>query len=176
MPTEKKAQVIEELEGIFSKCTVGILTDYRGLSTTELTEIRKKLREAGIDYRIVKNTLARLAAEKTGKEKLGDFLNGPVAIAFGYKDVALPAKVLSDHIRTTKSTLGIKSGFLASRVLTAEEVMSLITLPSREVLLAKFLGGLQGPIYGLLYCLTSPLRGLANVLQARTKQLEGENK
>ena len=174
MPREKKVQIIDQLQEIISNCKVGILTDYRGLSTIELTEIRNKLRQSNIDYKVVKNTLARFAAERAGIEKLADSFSGPVAIAFGYDDVIQPARVLADHIRTTKSALGIKSGFIANKMLTAEEVMSLAMLPSREVLLARVVGGIQSPIYNLLNCLTTPLRGFIGVLQARIQQLEGE--
>jgi len=97
-----------------------------------------------------------------------------VAIALGYGDVTEPAKILADYIKTSKSTLTIKGGFLGDRVLTSEEVSTLSRLPSREILLAKLLGGMQGPIAGLANCLSAPITGVARVLQARIKQMEGE--
>ena len=174
MSREKKAQIIESLQEVFSKCSVGILTDYRGLSTAEMTSLRRRLGESGIDYRVVKNTLARFAAERVGKDDLLSFFEGPIAIAFGYGDITEPAKALADYIRTSKASLSIKGGFLSDRLLTSEDVATLSTLPSREILLAKVLGGMQGPIVTLVGCLATPIRGIIGALQARIKQLEGE--
>jgi len=122
----------------------------------------------------VKNTLARFAAERASRDDLLSFFEGPVAIAFGYGDVIEPARVLADYIRTSKASLDIKGGFLGDRLLTSKDVMSLSTLPSREVLLAKILGGMQSPIVSLVSCLATPVRQVMQVLQARIQQLEGE--
>ena len=174
MSREKKAQIIDSLQEIFSGCSIGILTDYRGLSALEMAALRNRLREAGIEYRVVKNTLARFAAQRAGKEGLPDFFEGPIAIAFGYGDVAESARALADYIRISKVELSIKGGFLSGRLLTSGEVMTLSTLPSREVLLARVVGGMQSPITTLVSYLTAPMRGLVGVIQARIKQLEGE--
>jgi large subunit ribosomal protein L10 len=174
MSREKKAELIDRFEDTFSRCSVGILTDYRGLSNAEITTIRRRLGNSSIDYRVVKNTLARFAAERAGKTNLASSFVGPVAIALGYGDVTEPAKLLTDYIITSKSTLTIKGGFLGDRVLTPEEVSTLAQLPSREILLAKLLGGMQGPIAGLVNCLSAPIAGVMRVLQARIKQMEGE--
>ncbi|MFH1003794.1 MAG: 50S ribosomal protein L10, partial [Chloroflexota bacterium] len=135
--------------------------------------LRRQLGAREIGYRVVKNTLARLAAERAGKGTLAGRLVGPVALAYGYGDITIPAKVLRDYLRGAKASLTITGGFVGSRLLTAEEVTTLATLPGREVLLAKVLGGMQAPIYGLANCLAAPLRGLAEVLRARIQQLEG---
>ncbi len=137
MSREKKGQIIDGLQEVFAKCSVGVLTDFRGLSATEITTLRRKLRESGTEYRVVKNTLARLAAGRAGKDELVSSFEGPVAIAFGYGDITEPARVLADYIQASKASLTIKGGFLVDRLLTSEEVMTLATLPSREVLLAK---------------------------------------
>ena len=174
MSKEKKAQIIDRLQETFSKCSVGILTDYRGLTVSEITGLRRKLRESGVEYKVVKNTLARFAAERAGKDELARLFEGPVAIAFGYGDIGEPARALVDYIRTSKTSLSIKAGFLGDRLLTSAEVMTLSTLPSREVLLAKVMGGMQSPITALVNCLTTPIQGIMGMLQARIKQLEGE--
>ena len=174
MSREKKAQIIDRLQDTFSKCSVGILTDYRGLSTPEITILRRKLRESSVEYKVVKNTLARFAVERAGKDKLASVFEGPIAIAFGYGDISEPAKILTDYIRTSQASLSIRGGFLGDRLLTSEDVTTLSTLPSREILLAKVLGGMQSPIVTLVGCLTTPIRGITGVLQARIKQLEGE--
>jgi len=174
MSREEKAQIIEGLQEIISKCSIGILTDYRGLSATEMTILRSKLRELGVEYRVVKNTLARFAAERAGKDDLVSLFEGPVAIAFSYGDVAEPARVLADYIRTSKASLSIKGGFFSDRLLTSGEVTTLSTLPPREELIAKLVGEMQAPIYALLICLNTPIRRVLGVLQARIQQLEGE--
>jgi len=174
MSREKKAQTIDGLQDTFSKCSIGILTDYRGLSAPEITVLRRKLRESSVEYKVVKNTLARFAGERAGKSDLVSCFEGPVAIAFGYGNITEPAKVLTEYIKTSQASLTIKGGFLGDRLLTSEEVVTLSTLPSREILLAKVLGGMQSPITSLVSCLASPIRGIMGTLQARIKQLEGE--
>jgi large subunit ribosomal protein L10 len=172
---EEKVRTVDNLQSIFSECSIGVLTDYLGLSASEMTDLRRKLGESGIEYRVVKNTLARFAAEGAGRDDLLNFFQGPVAIAFGYSDITEPARVLADYTKAVKTTtLSIKGGFLSYRLLTAEEVRTLATLPSKEILLSKVVGGMQGPIYGLLNCLTNPMREIIGVLQARINQMEGE--
>jgi large subunit ribosomal protein L10 len=173
MPTEKKVKVVDSLEQLFSKCTIGIMTDYRGLTAAEMNELRRRLREAGVDYKVVKNTLARLAARKAGREELASFFDGPVAVAFGYGDILEPARVLAGYIQSTKSVMSIKGGFLAEELLTSDEVMTLSAIPSREVLIARILAEVQRPMVALVSYLSAPMQGLVGVLQARIQQLEG---
>ncbi len=173
MAREKKAQAIEALQGIFSKCTSGVLTDYQKIKTGDIDVLRRKLREAGIDYKVVKNTLARLAADGAGMEKLASLFQGPVSIICGYGDVAEPAKVLIDYIRSSKSTMKIKGGFLGDRVMTAKDVEYIARLPSKEVLISQVMAGIQSPITTLLGVLAAPMRGFTVVLQARIKQMGG---
>jgi large subunit ribosomal protein L10 len=174
MPREKKVKAVEDLNGLVSRCSIGILTNYRGISAAEMAALRRQLRGAGIDYKVVKNTLARFAVERAGRDELLSLFKGPVAIAFGYGDITGPARVFDEYIRGSKTTLSVKGGFIADRVLSAEEVNSLSKLPSREVLVGKVLGGMQMPIVGLLNSLNAPLRGLMGVLQARIQQMEAK--
>jgi len=173
LPTEKKAKVIDNLEQLFSRCSIGILTDYRGLSAFEMTELRRRLRGAGIDYKVVKNTLARIAAQRAGREELASLFDGPVAIVFGYGDMTEPARVLADYIQATKSAMSIKGGFLPERLLTLDEVTTLSTLPSREALIAMVLAEVQKPMVVLVAYLSAPMQGVIGALQARIQQLEG---
>lgn len=174
MPTEKKEKIVQGLEEVFSKATVGVITDYRGLKTPELNLLRRKLRENNAEYKVVKNSLAQIAAKKTGHGYLDDTLKGPVGVAFGYGDAANTVKVISDFLRTSKSSLKMSWGFMDERVLSGQELDTLAKLPSREVLLAKVVGGMQAPIYGIVSVLAAPLRGLAQVLQARVNQMEAK--
>jgi len=175
MPTEKKKQIIDHLEQFFTKANSGIFTDYRGLKTSDVVALRKKLREIGVEYHVVKNTLARIAAEKAGKNQIVSAFDGPLAIAFVQDDITRSAKLITEHIATTRIAMEIKGGFLGNRLLNSKDVATLATLPSRETLIAKMLGGIQGPLYSLLNQLNAPMRGLAYVLQGRIKQLEGAN-
>ena len=94
MSKDKKSQIIDRLEQLVSECSIGILTDYRGLTVQEITGLRRILRESGVDYKVVKNTLARFAAQRAGREELVSLFSGPVAVAFGYGDITKPAKIL----------------------------------------------------------------------------------
>lgn len=172
MSREKKAQIIDELQDIFSTCSIGILADYRGLAAPEMTKLRRSLREEGIEYKVIKNTLARFAAERAGRSDLISLFSNPISIAFSHGDIIAPAKVLADYINTSREAIRIRGGFLSDRLLTKEDVMALAKLPSREILLAKVVGGMQSPIIILLSHLAAPMRGLVNVLQARIQQLE----
>ena len=173
MPREYKVRIVDELSQAITGCSAAVMTDYQGLSASELTILRRKLREANLEYRVVKNTLARFAAEKAGKGFLVDSLKGPVAILFGYGEVTEPAKAISDYLKgAAESPVKIKGGFLGDQMLTADEITRLAKMPSREVLIAQVLAGLQAPITGLVSCLAAPMRNLAGVLQSRIKQLE----
>ena len=174
MPTEKKVKAVEALYEVFAKTQIGVLTDYRGLKTSELNAMRSKLRDAKIDYKVVKNSLAEIAAAKAGLAHIKGMFKNPMAVAFGYGDPAQTMKAISDYVRVSKITLNIKSGFLPDSVLTVQELETLAKLPSREVLLAKILGGMQAPIYGLVNVLAGPMRGLAKVLQGRINQVEAK--
>ncbi len=170
---EEKAQIIDSLQQVFSRCSIGVLTDYRGLSAAAMTDLRRRLRESGIEYRVVKNTLARFAAERAGKEELVSFIEGPVAIAFGYGDITEPARLLAGYIETSKVSMSIKGGFLPDRLLTSEDITTLSALPSREILLARVVGGVQSPISALVGYLAAPMMGIIGALQSRIQQLEG---
>lgn len=174
MNRKQKTQVVEDLKESMTKCSSGVLTDYKGLSNTEITLLRCKFRELGIEYRVVKNTLAHFAAKKAGKDFLTGSLEGPIAIAFGYDDVTEPAKVIMGYIRSSESALSIKCGFLGDRFLSQDDVKTLASLPSRDVLIAQVLAGMQSPIVALANCFAHPLREFSGILQARIKQLEEE--
>jgi large subunit ribosomal protein L10 len=170
---EKKAQIIDSLQQLISRCRIGVLTDYRGLSAVEMTDLRRRLRGSGIEYKVVKNTLARFAAGRAGKEELVSFFEGPVAIAFGYGDITEPARVLTNYIETFKASVSIKGGFLPDRLLTAEDITTLSALPSREILLARVAGGVQSPFSALVSYLAVPMTGIIGALQSRIQQMEG---
>lgn len=169
---EKEAMVAELQEKLSSAQGV-VLTDYRGLNVKAMTELRKKLREAGVEFRVVKNTLTGLAAKGAKIEGLSQFLTGPTAVAFGLKDPVIPAKILVDFAKDHKE-LKIKVGILAGQVIDAERVEALAKLPSREELLAQVARGFQAPIAGLVNVLQGTLRSLVYALDAVRRQKEAQ--
>jgi large subunit ribosomal protein L10 len=137
-----------------------------------VTELRRRLREAGAQLKVVKNTLAKIAATEAGVDGIGPLLEGPTAITICREDPITPAKVIQTYIRETRK-LAVKGGYLQQRVLVAAEVEALATMPSREELIAKVVGGIAGPLYGLANVLNGPLRGLAVALdQIREKKAQ----
>jgi large subunit ribosomal protein L10 len=173
MIREKKEEIISELAGNLSKCAVAIATDYRGITAKEMVQLRRLLHMQGVDFLVIKNTLAHLAAEKAGIKGMDQFFSGPLAIALSYDDPVKAAKIIIEHIKAANSILKVKGGVMGEKVLGTAEVISLATIPPKEVLIAQLMGRLKTPIYSLHFVLSSPLRGLVGVLQARAKQLEG---
>lgn len=173
MIRQNKEESVKRIEELLSNSTVAIVTDYRGMPVSEMSKLRRQLKESGIEYHVVKNRMASLAADNSGKEELKDLLKGPSAIAFGYGEVNEPAKILADYIRTSRASLGIKGGVLPKRALTPQEVSVLASLPARPLLVAQLLGQMQSPLRSLMGILSAELSALARILQARKQQLEG---
>ena len=145
---EAKKQIVQEIADKFKASKSTIVVDYRGLNVAEVTELRKQLRDAGIDFKVYKNTLTRLAAESAEIAELNSVLTGPNAIAFSNEDVVAPAKILNDFAKKHEA-LEIKAGVIEGNVATVEEVKALAELPSREGLLSMLLSVLQAPIRNL---------------------------
>ena len=162
---EEKKQMVADLVSKFKNSAAGVLVDYQGINVEQDTKMRTELREAGVDYFVFKNTLARLAVKECGFDGLLPVLEKMTAIAISEKDPVAPAKILSSYADKIK-TFNIKAGFVEGGVIDAQRVEQLATLPSKEELVARVLGSLQSPIYGLVNVLNGNLRGLACVLQA----------
>ena len=174
MAREHKVQAVDELADTLSRSVIAIVTENKGISANSVTQLRRQLREAGVEYRVIKNTMMIFAADKAKKPGIKPMLDGPTAMAFGFKSEVTPAKVLADFIRTSGAGLKIKGALLGNRILNAREVAFLTTLPSREILLADLLGKMKFPMAATVFVLGSPLRGLVGVLQARGRQLESQ--
>lgn len=172
MAKEKKSEIIRNLEELLTRSSVAIITEYRGLDAAEMMRLRRQLREQGMEFKVVKNTLARFAAQNAGKSGLEEMLQGPIAIAFGYGEITDGAKVLSDYIRTTKSVLRIKGGLLPEGTVTAQQISRLASLPPRDAMIAQAIGSLKFPLVALLRVLNGNMVGLVGVLRARASQLE----
>jgi large subunit ribosomal protein L10 len=169
---EQKAEQVELLTEKLKKAKVAVLTDYRGLTVSQIQDLRGKLRGGDVEYRVVKNTLARRAAEAAGVAALEKDLEGPVAIAFGYDDLSTPAKLINDWVRATRLKLDVKGGLVEGRVFSSDQVKSLADLPSRETLIAQLLGTLQSPVGQLVGIMQTPLQQLLGVLNAYKTKLE----
>jgi large subunit ribosomal protein L10 len=137
----KVAEIKEKLE----KAQAVVLAKYQGLTVEEDTLLRKNLREAGVEYKVYKNTLVTLAAKELGIEGIADYLEGPVSIAFGYDDVTAPARILNDFSKDHKA-LELKAGIVDGELYDSAKIQQLATIPSKEVLIAKLLGSIKSPI------------------------------
>lgn len=173
MPRPEKVEAVQKIADKLSKTTLVIATDYRGLTVADLTQLRRKLGESGIEFHVMKNTLTRVAANQVGREQLGGLLEGPTAIAFGYGDPVEPARVLLDYIRSSRIELRVKGGLMDGRLLAQADLAQLATLPSREVLTARVVGGIQGPLVSLVNVLNAPLVNLVRALQQISEKQKG---
>ena len=170
MPTPKKESQVEDIKSRLSRSSIAIATGYQGMSASNMTDLRARLREQGIEYRVIKNTLALRAASELGNEGVDRVLLGPTAIAFGYGEATDAAKGLNTYIITSRLPLVIHGAVMDGQVLSGDQVVSLATLPPRDELLARLLGQMQAPITGLVTVLSAPLRGLVTVLQRVSEQ------
>ena len=160
---EEKKQLVEELKAKIGDASSVVLVDYKGLTVAQDTELRKTLREAKVEYRVLKNRLVQKAFNELGYSDFDEALNGPTAVAFANGDPVAPAKILLESADKTKK-LNVKCGMVDGTYITVDGVKELATLPPKEVLLAKLLGTLQAPISGLARVLNETVAGLARVL------------
>lgn len=165
MNRDNKEQLVAELAEKLASAKATFLADYRGLNVEQLNKLRSELRAAGVEYRVVKNTLLRLAAQGTGAAALDPFLEGPTAIAIAGQDPVAPAKILSEFAKTN-AKFELKGGALEGKTLSVEDVKALAELPSREQLLAMMLGSLNAPATNFVGVLAAIPRSLVQVLAA----------
>lgn len=175
MLRKEKEQVVAELAERLKSTDTMIVADYRGLTVTEIGELRDKLVDAGARFSVVKNTLTKLAAEQAGAKDLLELIDGPTAIAFiePEGDPVATAKVLSEASRTG-DVLVIRGGILDGKPITEADFKSLSKLPPADMLRAQLVGALAGSLTTVVGLFTAPLRDLVNVIDARIKQLEEE--
>ncbi|AJC96914.1 MULTISPECIES: 50S ribosomal protein L10 [Staphylococcus] len=147
---EAKKQHVDEISEQLKSSVSTVFVDYRGLTVAEVTELRKQLREAGVQYKVYKNTMLRRAAEKAGIEGLDEYLAGPTAVAFTTEDVVAPAKVIAGFAKEHEA-LEIKTGVMEGSVISAEQVKTVGSLPSHEGLVSMLLSVLQAPMRNFAY-------------------------
>jgi large subunit ribosomal protein L10 len=168
---EEKKQIVENLHERFSRSKVVIATDYKGLDVMMINDLRSKLREADIEFQVVKNTMLVRASEDTDVALIKDTFKGPSAVALSYEDPVAPAKILTEFAKENDK-LEIKAGVMDGKVLDIDAIKSLSKLPSREVLLGQFLSQLNGVPTRFVRVLNAIPQQLLNVLQAIKDQKE----
>jgi len=172
MPTLKKGAEIDLLVDRLERSQLTIVADYRGLTVSQLQGFRATLRSTESEFRVAKNTLVRIAAERVGIEGLESHLEGPTAVLFAFGDIVAPAKAVSDFARTSR-ILQVKVGVMNGQVVGPSDIEAISTLPPREELLGKLVGMLASPMARTVGVLSGPARSVAYLANARIEQLGG---
>ncbi len=186
MPAPKKLQIVEELTGQLARASIAISAAYQGLRVAEMNDLRRQLRAKGVEVRVIKNTLLRLAATAAEKPEVAELGEGPTAIALGYGDAVEVAKAVSDYVTSARNAFTVRRAFVEGRLISAREVTELATLPPRPVLAGQVAGALRSPVYRLAQLLSgalaqptgrllnSSLTQFQGLLEARSKQLAAQ--
>ena len=169
---DEKKLIVEQVKGKINKAQSVVILENRGLTVAQATELRAKLRAAGVDLKIYKNTLTKIAADELGVTGLDDYLQRPTAWAFSMQDPVSGQKILTEYTRTNDKFV-IKGGILEKKAVSVQGVKELADLPPREVLLARLLGTMQGPLAGMANVLQGPIRKFGYALEALRKAQEG---
>ena len=173
---EEKKVAVSNLTEDLKNAVAGVLVDYRGITVEQDTELRRKFREAGVEYKIVKNSLLRFASKEVGLDELDSVLHGPTAIAFHREDMVAPAKILADYAKTNE-VIEIKSGFMEGKVISIDEIKTLAATPSKDVLIAKIMGSLNAPVSALARLLNTIVEGgteIADLIAAKAGEAPAE--
>jgi large subunit ribosomal protein L10 len=168
---EKKKVIVNELVEKLSSAKAIVIADYRGLTVEQDTEMRRAMRNAGVEYKVVKNTLTRFAVNEIGFEGLDPYLVGPTSIAYSDTDPVAPAKVMNEYAGKF-GKLEIKAGVVEGEIVDIDEIKAIANLPSREVLIARVLEGLNSPIAGFVNVLNANIKGLVVALNAIAEKKE----
>jgi len=171
---ENKVLKVSQITDRLNTSKSMVMVDFKGITVEEITALRVKFREAGVDYVVLKNSLMKRALNNQGITELDELLVGPSAFAFGMKDEVAPAKIISEFIEQTKSDkMTIKAGIIEGKVVDTNAVIALSKLPPREVLIAKMMSSLNAPITNFVGVLSATLRSLVYAVDAIRKQKEG---
>jgi large subunit ribosomal protein L10 len=171
MPTQRKVESVADLTDKLTRTQLTLVTDYRGLTVAEITDLRKKLRDTGAELIVAKNTLTLRAAKETGHEALESLLSGPTALAFAFQDAAKTAKAISDFNKCPKK-LVVRGGMLGNALLGENVLDQVSSLPTREQVLAQIVGGVAAPVSGVVGVINAAITNVLYALQARIDQIE----
>jgi len=174
MPTAKKEANVAELKDLVERSTIMIGAEYRGLTVKEITALRRALRDAGVEARVVKNKLFQLAAKQAGLEQAGEVAEGPSLVIFGFDDIVSPSKAVADYQKAARNSFAPKKVYLDGAVQDGKLVGDLASLPSREELIGKLAGAFVQPVQQLAVLLNDSIQSFARLVDARAAQLEGE--
>jgi large subunit ribosomal protein L10 len=166
--------MVGELKQLVEKASIVISAEYRGLTVRELTTLRRQLRDAGVDARVVKNKLFQLAAQQAGVPDAAGVVEGPSMVIFGYGDVVAPSKAIADYIRTARNAFAPKKAYMDGALVAGSVITELATLPSREELIGKLAGAFISPVQTFANLIDDSMRSFARLIDARASQLEGE--
>lgn len=148
---ELKAAIVADIKSKFDRAKTVVLVDYRGLNVAEVTELRNQMRQAGVEYCVLKNTMINLAITDMGIDEVKTHLEGPTAVAFGYEDMIAPAKILTEFAKKNKN-MTVKCGVSDGAYIDVAGVEALAALPSREVLIARIMGSMMSSVSKFVYC------------------------
>ncbi len=174
MPTQKKIDLVEELQRLIERASITVSADYRGLRVQEMDQMRRRLRQANVEVRVIKNNLLRLAAAQAGMASLMEIVeDAPAALLLGYEDPTEAAKAATEYAQSAPPTFAIRGAFLDGQVVSADDLKLLVSLPPRPVMLAQLAGQLQSPLTSFVGLLDSPLQELSSLLQSALSELPG---
>lgn len=173
MNREGKQKLINEMQEKLKSAKAVFLADFRGMNVTQATDLRNQLRNASVEYKVVKNTLLELASRGTDKEGLISHYAGPTAVALSYDDPVAAAKVLTKCAKEQQATFKLKAAVLTGKTISVADIQALADLPSREVLLAKLLGTMNAPITGFVCTLAAVPGSFVRVLDAIRSKKQG---
>lgn len=173
MPTQKKIDAVADLKERLEKATIIVSAEYRGLRVKEMQDLRRKLREGGLEVKVIKNTLLRRAADEAGEPDIVRIIEGPTALAIGYGDVIEASKAVATYAQGAPATFAVRGGYMDGSVLTANDLRDLVRIPPRPVLIAQFMGQMQSPLATFIGLLDSPLQELTGLFQSLLSELPG---
>jgi large subunit ribosomal protein L10 len=186
MPAPKKLQIVEELTERLARASIAIGAAFQGMRVAEMNELRRQLKARGVEVRVTKNTLLRLAAAAAEKPEIAELGEGPTALVFGYCDAVEVAKAVTEYAQSAKNAFALRRAFVEGRLLSAREIAEFASLPPRPILTGQIMGALRSPVFRLAQLLSSalvqPTGQLLNsslvqfqgLLEARSRQLEAQ--
>lgn len=169
MVRPEKKESVKTIKQKFETAKEVILADYRGLSVKDISDLRSKLREAGIEFKVYKNTLAKIAVAEAPFKDVTDYLQGPTAFAFDFENEVEASRILSEYSKKQKS-LKIKGGIIEGNVVDVATIKQYASLPSKEVLIAQALGTFKAPVQRITTVIAAPIQGIINVFKAKAEQ------
>ncbi len=172
MPTAKKEANVAELKDLVARASIVVGAEYRGLTVKEITTLRRALRDAGVEARVVKNRLFQIAASQAGLAEAGKVAEGPSLVIFGFGDIVAPSKVIADYAKAARNAFAPKHVFMDGAIVPGSIVGELASLPSRDELIGKLVGAFIQPVQQFVNLTTDSIQSFARLVDARAKQLE----